>query len=58
MNEVAECKMASTKKWLSNIKLYPCFKWRGQDEMLTEEDTDGTEIVLTEEGEDIEGEDR
>ncbi len=50
--------MAETKLNLSNTYLYPRFKKRGADELLTEEDTDGTEILLTEEDEDIEGEDR
>jgi hypothetical protein len=50
--------MAETKLNQSSVFLYPRFKKRGADELLTEEDTDGTEIMLTEENEDIEGEDR
>lgn len=50
--------MAAKKHRLDSIYLYPRHKWIGADELLTEEDTDETEIILTEEDEDIEGEDR
>lgn len=43
---------------MSPVTLTPVRKRVGCDELLTEEDTDGTEIMLTEEDEDIEGEDR
>jgi hypothetical protein len=50
--------MAETSVDLTNVYLFPAKRKRGADEWLTEEDTDGTEIILTEEDEDIEGEDR
>ena len=50
--------MAASKRWLTNILLFPASIWIGSDEMLQEED-DGSEtfIVLAESGEDTEGED-
>ena len=50
--------MAETEQDLTHIYLFPATRKRGADELLTEEDTDETEIILTEEDEDIEGEDR
>ena len=50
--------MAETEQDLTHIYLFPVKRKRGADELLTEEDTDETEIILTEEDEDIEGEDR
>jgi hypothetical protein len=43
---------------MSQAPLTPVRKRVGCDELLTEEDTDETEIILTEEDDDIEGEDR
>jgi hypothetical protein len=47
--------MASTKKWLSAIFLYPRFTWVGFDNLLWE---DGTDVVLWEDGYLVEGENR
>jgi hypothetical protein len=47
--------MASTKKWLTHIFLYPVFRWVGFDRMQIE---GGTDLLLLEDGFFLLGEDR
>jgi hypothetical protein len=47
--------MASTKKWLSAIYLFPKYIWVGFDNLLVE---GGTDVLLMEDGSTFEGENR
>ena len=47
--------MASTKRWLTNIFLYPVYKWVGFDNLIIE---GGTDLLLLEDGSTLEGENR
>jgi hypothetical protein len=46
--------MAAVKRWLTNIYLYPRFKWVGFDHLLWEEG----DHVLWEDADNVEGENR